>query len=154
MESQLNPQEARAALEEVNASRAEIADRLYTPWWYHPILGLLIGGLVAVAGSGARLVIVWGAAAAFALGALLLATAYRRIAGVWADGFTAGPRSRRSAQVAFAVGVVIAGTGAVLGLGFELWWPATVAGAVLAVLTVVWGRHYDTLLRADLREAA
>ncbi|WP_157975162.1 hypothetical protein [Glycomyces dulcitolivorans] len=153
MESQMNPQEARAALDAVDESRSGIADRLYTPWWYHPILGLLVGGLIAVAGSGARLAIVWGAVAAFALGVLLLATAYRRIAGVWAD-YSAGPRSRRSAQVAFAVGVIIAATGASVGLGFDLWWPATVAGGIIAVLTVVWGRHYDTLLRADLRETA
>ncbi|MFB9659831.1 hypothetical protein ACFQS3_08690 [Glycomyces mayteni] len=154
MESRMNPEEARAALADVDRTRSDIADRLYTPWWYHPILGVLIGGLAAVAGSGARLAIVWGAVGAFAIGAYLLATAYRRITGVWVDGYSGGPRSRRSAMNAVFIGIAIAAVGAVFGLGFELWWPSVAAGIVLAVLTTVWGRHFDRLLRADLREAA
>ncbi|MEU6857370.1 hypothetical protein AB0B28_00635 [Glycomyces sp. NPDC046736] len=154
METHMNPEEARAALAAVEQSRSEVADRLVTPWWYHPILGILVGGLSAVAGSGAGLAIVWGAVALFGIGIYLLATAYRRLTGVWVGGYEGGPRSRRSVMVATVVGVAIVGTGAVVGLGLDLWWPSTVAGVVVAVLTVVWGRRFDALLRADLRESA
>ncbi|THV28958.1 hypothetical protein [Glycomyces paridis] len=154
MESKMNPQDAQVALAAVEQSRSDIADRLVTPWWYHPILGLLVGGLGAVAGSGARLAVVWGAIAAFGVGVYLLATAYRRLTGVWADGMSGGPRARRSVTVAGIVGVAIMGGGAITGLGLELWWPSTVAGAVIAVLTVVWGRHFDEVLRSELRESA
>ncbi len=154
MESRLNPREARAALDAVAESRSDIADRLCTPWWYHPILGVLCGGLIAVAGSGTPLPVLLGAIAVFGLGVLMLVTVYRRIAGVWVHDHAAGPRARRSALAAAVVGIVIAAAGAAFGLGFDLWWPPIAAGALIAVLTVVWGRHFDTLLRAYLRESA
>src|SRR5699024_12311806 len=38
----------RDALADVAASRGSVADRLVTPWWYHPILGALIAAIVLV----------------------------------------------------------------------------------------------------------
>ena len=39
------PAEALAA---VRAARADLARRAKAPLWYHPVLGLLTGGLIAV----------------------------------------------------------------------------------------------------------
>ena len=48
METDPGRADAAAALDLVAASRAALADRLVTPWWYHPALGVLVGGLVGV----------------------------------------------------------------------------------------------------------
>jgi hypothetical protein len=39
----IDPDEAAAALHHVDAGRQHVADRLVTPAWYHPVLGLLAG---------------------------------------------------------------------------------------------------------------
>jgi hypothetical protein len=153
MESRLNPQEARDALAAVEQSRSDIADRLYTPWWYHPILGILVGALIAVAGFTFNPVYTGGALVAFSIGVFLLVLIYRRKAGVWADG-TAGPRARRQAIIAGVVGGILALSSYALVLVVGTWWPAVTIGALLAVLTGVWGRHFDKVLRADLRGTA
>jgi hypothetical protein len=36
-----SPDEARASLDDVRRMDAELADRLVTPWWYYPGLGLV-----------------------------------------------------------------------------------------------------------------
>ena len=36
-----SPEEARASLENVRRMEADLADRLVTPWWYYPGLGLV-----------------------------------------------------------------------------------------------------------------
>ena len=36
-----SPEEALASLEDVHRMEADLADRLVTPWWYYPGLGLV-----------------------------------------------------------------------------------------------------------------
>jgi hypothetical protein len=49
-----NPLDAPAALNAVARARADVADRLVTPWWYHPILGVLIAQHALVQGFDNR----------------------------------------------------------------------------------------------------
>ena len=85
-------------------ARAAAADRLVTPWWYHPVLGLLCAAYVAAVSFGST---VWRAVAValFALGCGALARAYQRLTGVWSSGFHPG-RSRRWA-IATAITLVL-----------------------------------------------
>ena len=51
MESDTGPRPAynpRDALADVAATRSSVADRLITPWWYHPALGVILAALVLV----------------------------------------------------------------------------------------------------------
>ena len=57
-------------LAEVEAARAELARRAVAPLWYHPALGLLTGGLVAV--QGTQLSFVGAYYAAFSIGLVML----------------------------------------------------------------------------------
>src|SRR5699024_1798354 len=69
------------ALDEVAAARRRLAERLYTPWWYHPVLGLLLGTLVLQVGGAL------GRPAMFlipvpVLGIIVLGRIYRRLSGI------------------------------------------------------------------------
>jgi hypothetical protein len=154
MESRVNPEEAQAALAAVEQSRSDIAARLYTPWWYHPILGVLVGGLAAVATSGIHIASVVGVLAVYAAGIAGLVTAYRRKAKVWINGYDAGPNSRRSLMRLTAAVLVLVIAGAAFSIGMEIRWTAIVTGLVVAAVITVWGRHFDQVLRAELRESA
>ena len=48
MASGVPRQDTEAPLDAVHSARASLAVRVGTPWWYHPVLGPLLGGLVAV----------------------------------------------------------------------------------------------------------
>ncbi|MFG3340397.1 hypothetical protein [Glycomyces sp. NPDC048151] len=154
MESELTPQEAQAALAAVHESRSDMADRLITPWWYHPVLGVLVGGLVAVATSGVAFPILIGVLAVYGVGLYLLVTAYRRKARVWLSGFDGGPKSRRSATAMLVATLAITIAGSVFSIGLEIRWTALLTGLAVAAAVTVWGRHYDKVVRAELREAS
>jgi hypothetical protein len=154
MESQLDPQAARAALDAIDESRSDMADRLITPWWYHPVLGLLVGGLVTVATAGIPFTALMGVIAVYAVGLTLLVTAYRRKARVWVGFWDGGPKSRRSAALLLAVLLVITVVGAAVGIGMEIRWVAPVTGLAVAATMTLWGRHLDTIMRAEARETS
>jgi hypothetical protein len=154
MESRVNPEEAQAALAAVEQSRSDIAARLYTPWWYHPILGILVGGLLALAIGDVPFAVLLGALPVYGLGLAALVTVYRRRSGVWVNGTQAGPRSLRSLLRMGAYLIVTAIVGAAFSIGMEIRWTAWITGLVVALSLTVWGRHFDQLMRADLRESA
>lgn len=154
MESQLSPEEAQAALAAVQESRADVADRLITPWWYHPVLGLLVGALIAVATSGVEFSTLLGVLAVYAVGVYLLMSAYRRKARVWMSGFNGGPRARRSLTWLLVVTLAIVIAGSVFSIGLEIRWTALLTGLAVALTMTLWGRGYDRVVRAELREAA
>jgi hypothetical protein len=154
MESQLSPQEAQAALAAVDESRSDIADRLITPWWYHPVLGVLIGGLITVATIGVDFTILIGVLAVYAVGIYLLMSAYRRKTGVWMNGFGGGPKARRTMMLLFATTLAITIIGSVFSNGLEIRWTAVLTGLAVALTMTFWGRHYDNVLRAELRETS
>jgi hypothetical protein len=69
----------------VRAGRSAAADRLVTPWWYHPILGLLMAGLLVAYGIGSMWV-VGATLVIFLAGLAALVSAYRNQTGVWVSG--------------------------------------------------------------------
>ncbi|WP_120004267.1 hypothetical protein [Nesterenkonia muleiensis] len=144
------------ALDEVIAARRRLADRLYTPWWYHPVLGLLLGLLILQLGG------VLGRPAMFlmpvpALGIITLGRIYRRLSGIDLYGAAApdgGQRGRSLLAVYVCVLIVSFAAGFVLSNRLGIEWTAWAIAALVAVGTVAVGRTYDGLLREQLRSAA
>jgi hypothetical protein len=136
----------------INEARAALADRLITPWWYHPILGLLLVGYVAGIGLGNTAVRSL-AAMLFVVGCLTLARAYRRLTGVWVSGFAAGRASRWAIALGVLVGVTAVAAWSI-GYWTQLAWPVWCLAAVAFIGAVVLGRQFDVALRAQLRAAA
>lgn len=148
----LGHDEAVEALGQVEAGRGQMADRLITPVWYHPALGLLVGGLIASA-EWRSLAVTGSAFLVYSVGIGVLVSSYRRLTGIWVSGFRRGPAGRVSVLLA-GVLYVIAGIAAILDLGLGLR-GAFVAGGVLAtVAVIVLGRRFDAALGAELRAAA
>lgn len=148
--------EAAAALDLVDASRTQIADRLITPWWYHPALGSVFGAFFmihAVDSRGLRYVLIL----AWAVVGVAVVDAYRRRTGLsragtglWVNGFPTG-RARREATALVTV-LVALGLAAVVLDGAAGWVAAPVVAGVLAVpCVIVLGRRLDRALREDLR---
>ncbi|RSM58373.1 hypothetical protein DMB66_29310 [Actinoplanes sp. ATCC 53533] len=133
----------------IAAARAAVADRLITPMWYHPIFGLLLAGYVLGVSLGdttARLI----TSLLFAGGCLALASAYRRLTGVWISGFEAGPASRWAVALGVLLGALVA-AGWAITYWTGLSWPAWCLAAVAFAAGNVLGRKFDTALRAQLR---
>ncbi|GAB6902953.1 hypothetical protein [Kineosporia succinea] len=130
-------------------ARAAVAERYITPWWYHPVLGVMIAVYVtafALGGTVVKLV----AAAVFVLAATRLASTYRRITGVWINGLEAGRASRWSKLVGLVMAVDLAGS---WGLHFTtgLVWPVLVLQPFAVVAVVLMGRRFDEAVREQLR---
>ncbi|MHA7176820.1 hypothetical protein ACX80D_09205 [Arthrobacter sp. Sr24] len=145
-----NAHEAQAALNAIEGARSSAADRLVTPWWYHPILGLLAAGFVVAYTIGGIWVSVI-AGLVFFLGIGILMGSYKKKTGMWINGLTAGKASRWTIPLAVTM---IAGMGgayylhAVHGLN----WPAWIAGGLIFIAVNLFGRRFDVALRAQLRE--
>lgn len=141
---------ASDALSLVSGARAAAADRLVTPWWYHPILGLLIGSYFLASSLGDRTVQL--IAAVVMLGGVgILVAAYKRLTGVWISGFRAGRASRWSYAIA-AVLVIAIIAGSAVASSTSRTWPYWVTAVAMAVAVVLMGRRFDVALRAQLRE--
>lgn len=138
-----------ASLKAVADARRAAADRLVTPWWYHPILGALFAGYAVTIALGNAWVLLAGLVVFFA-GLALLVGAYRRRTGIWLSGFEAGGATKW----AYLMGVV-GGLGIVAAVLLSytdmsdawVWAVAVVMGAAIIPI----GRTYDRELRADLR---
>lgn len=142
-------QEAREALAAVEDARASAADRLLTPGWYHPILGLLAAVfVVAMTISGTWVTI--GVAVVYFIGLGILMGVYKQKTGLWINGLRAGKASWWTLPLML---IMIAGMGGAYYLHVEkgLHWPGWVAGAVVFAAVNVFGRLFDGALRADLR---
>ena len=150
MESVLDPQGAADALDLVKSTRSELADRLITPWWYHPILGLMAAWVIAAPATHS--IVVWYAAMAlFAVGCGLLARTYRAKTGVWVSGTNAGTASRWAWALALVL-VAAGGFSALAAILFDAW-PVSIAVALAQIpVTVLIGRRFDDVLRRQLRE--
>lgn len=142
-----NPQ---AALDAIGRARADVADKLITPWWYHPVLGLLAAGFVLLYAFGNVIALIAGIALYFA-GIGFLIASYRKMTGLQVNGLRPGKASRWAWGL---VGLFVAGTlaGVVFARFFEVSWPAWLAAGVLFTAVIVLGRGYDAALRAELRE--
>lgn len=141
--------EAAEALAMAAGARRSAADRLVTPWWYHPALGILLGGYLVAFSSWNALVIGIAVPLFFAgLGALVYA--YRRLTGVWISGFAAGRASRWAYAVSVVVFVCMI-AGLAISRATSLMWPSWCLAAVACMTIILIGRKFDTELRAQLR---
>ncbi|MDG4827329.1 hypothetical protein O7635_36260 [Asanoa sp. WMMD1127] len=135
----------------VDDARAAVADRLVTPWWYHPALGILLAGYVvgiSFGNSGVKI----ASGLLFAAAVVALGNLYRRRTGVWVSGFQAGRASRWAIALGVLIGAVVL-TAWAIGSYTRLDWPVWVLAAVGFVGTVLIGRRFDSALRAQLRAA-
>jgi hypothetical protein len=149
-----SPEGARSAADQLaslDLGRAALADRLVTPWWYHPVLGVLLGGLVLAYGTLPINVLTLALLPYFG-GLWLLARAYQAKTGIWLSGWTI-PAGRP-----WALALAVVGAGCMLLALVAHWagWgpmvPASAAGLAFAA-TVVGGWQYDRAIRADLRSS-
>lgn len=139
--------DARRSLDAIGTSRQEIADRLTTPAWYYPALGILVAQMVVVFGLYGTLAASLSAAL-MAVGAGVLVGIYAAQSGVVAK----FPTTMRAGLMLalFAVGMLVP-------LGFVVFADdlsaSTVALLALAafVSTVALGIAYDAAYRAGLR---
>jgi MFS family permease len=145
----VGPHEAAAALESIDESRAVVADRLVTPAWYHPVLGLLAGGLITSA-EAHRWWVFLSALVVYAVGCGVLVSSYRKLTGIWVSGLRRGPAGRVSLWLMAGL-YADAGLAALLDLALGLRGAFVVGGVVAVGLVVVLGRRFDEALRTELR---
>lgn len=146
-ESAPSAAEARAALDSLDTDSSQLAARLVTPWWYHPILGAMVAGAIgaqSLPGVSSTIVI-----ALIIIWIPFLIKAYTSRYKVWMSG-PAGPRSRRMMVLLVVTLIVLMASGALMKIGgLSPWW--VLVPAVLGFLaTVGLGRRYDAALRSDL----
>jgi hypothetical protein len=115
--------EASAALDEAEASRAALAGRIATPPWFFTSMGAAIAVQIGTTAAGASDVTVWllvaGVTVLAAVAGIQLAR-FRRLNGVWLGGFA----SR-----------VVFGTGTVASVSYA----AALGGAIWAAYGSRWG---------------
>lgn len=150
------PYDPRDALSDVAATRASVADRLVTPWWYHPALGVILAALVLGGTFDIHDAIRLPVLLACAIGIGALVGAYQRTTGLWVDVRNLGPTSMRwwaahLAMVAVIVGISLLPSIADVTLPV---WLAALLPLVILVGTIVLGRRLDDALRADIRSGA
>jgi hypothetical protein len=142
-----SPEEALASLEDVHRMEADLADRLVTPWWYYPGLGLveaLIVSSMAFPDVLRALALVVGVA-----GIGLLVSAYRRLTGLgMSNQYFALARGWSLALVV----VILLAFGVVLLVDRPV--VTAVTAVVVFVATVVLGRRADSAVRYRLRHGA
>lgn len=144
-----SPADAARMLAEVDAARTDMARRAVAPVWYHPALGLLIGGLVAV--QGQSLWIIGPYYAVFLLGLMGLVHAYRAHTGVWINGY------RKGRTMVVAVGLAALVTTIMLGSAWlsrerGLAVAPVIGGLLVALLTTGGGFVWEMAYRRDLRD--
>jgi hypothetical protein len=149
MENDEDLDRVRAALAAVDATRASVADRLVTPWWYHPTLGLLAAAYLVGYALGDT-VVRMSVLIAFFVGLGALVSVYRRRTGVWVSGHRAGAATRWAVAMGVSAVVVVV-TAMVVHAATGLLWPVWACAAVLFVLIVALGRRFDARLRSELR---
>lgn len=144
-------EDALRMMAEVEAANADLAERAKAPVWYHPTLGLLMGGLCAV--QAAPIAGMFAYYAVFIAGLILLVRSYIKHTGLWIGGYRAG-RTRL-----VAVGLAVITTGLMLlsawlfhDRGERL--APFVFGGLVAVAVTIGGFVWEAAFRADLRKDA
>ena len=142
-------EDALRMLAEVEAANGDLAQRAKAPTWYHPALGLLMGGLVAVQGQGIPAKIVYYAV--FLAGLALLVRAYKRHTGLWINGYRAG-RTRWVAVGLATITTLCMLIAVWLERDRGLTTAPLIFGAIVAVLVTIAGFVWEAAFRADLRD--
>ncbi len=149
--AQPSPADAARMLAEVNAARTEMARRAVAPVWYHPALGLLVGGLVAV--QGQPLWILGLFYAVFGLGLAGLVRAYRARTGLWVNGYRKGRTMIVSlGMAALVVAIMLGSTWLIRSHGLTM--APFVAGVLAAIVMTAGGFLWEVAYRRDLQDGA
>lgn len=145
----ISSQEAAQALAAIEGARSAAADRLTTPWWYHPVLGLLAAVFVVAYTIGGTVIMV-SVAVVYFLGLGILMGTYKKKTGLWVNGLRAGKASWWTLPL---VVIMLGGMGVAYYFHAErgLDWPAWVAGLIVFVAVNIFGRLFDVALRNDVR---
>jgi hypothetical protein len=141
--------DAARMMAEVRAANAELARRAVAPVWHHPALGLLAGGLIAMLGQPAPLILAYEAV--FGLGCWLLVVAYKRRTGLWVSGYRKG-RTRWLALALGAAYAVVAVTVLWAYRQMGVTWAPYAGGGLVAVVTTIQGFVWEAAFRRDLRD--
>ena len=143
--------DARAALDAVDADSARLSERVIGPWWYHVGLGLAVAAIVGAQALEGTMSVVLVALAIIAIP--LLVGVYQRHHGVWPAPGT-GRATRRLQRTL----VMVCGVAFVAALVFRILdappWPTLVVAAAAGLAVVALGFAYDRALAAELRAAA
>lgn len=150
----------QAQLDAIAGAGSAMARRLYTPWWYHPAIGLLLTALILALGLAPSSILAMVTVLVLVSMAAIIA-AYRRITGValiGKDG-TTGTASPRMRGLQIGVSLVFALGFAVVAIirfaldGSPAWLVVAIAAAMPVAYTLL-GRAYDRALRTHLRGEA
>ncbi len=142
-------EDALRMLAEVEAANADLAERAKAPVWYHPALGLLMGGLVAVQAAPIPAKLAYYGV--YVAGLVLLMRAYKRHTGMWINGYRAG-RTRWVAVGLAGLAILCAAIAVWLERERHLEAAPLVFGAIVAVLVTIGGFVWEAAFRADLRD--
>ncbi|WP_310726704.1 hypothetical protein [Streptomyces sp. N2A] len=149
--TRLDPATARAALDGVSGARARIADRIKSPWWYHPGIGLSLAFAFASPSIDWDL-IPYGVILGVGLIPMLLAFLLKRSTGVGVDHYmaTEGTRHLAMKYSLLLTGLIV--TGAVLQWAVGLRWAMAGCGLAAFLLTTFTGHRIEQALHRDVRE--
>lgn len=151
MHEPISPAEARTALDQVDAARADLAHLGLCPPWRHAAFGIVMGLLIM--GQGVHAPWMWLLYAAGAAGALVIALHDRRKYGVFVNGY------RRGRTRIVALGMVAA---MLVVMGLEVWLReigqplalrvalAALSAAGASWLSVIWNRTFRREMLAGL----
>lgn len=139
--------EARDALSGLRADDANLAQRLVTPRWYHPLLGVIVALIISSQALPSPASLILLPVALFALPALVLV--YRRRYGLWFS-LPAGPRSRRVYRVMMMIIVPCFAAMVVVKVAPVAYGWVLLPAAVGLVTPMVLGPRYDELFRQEL----
>ncbi|HHW82355.1 MAG TPA: hypothetical protein GX743_00835 [Actinomycetales bacterium] len=141
---------AADALRDVEAARASTATHMATPWWYHPILAVILGVTTLMIGLDLALPIALGILAVVAIAIGVLIAAYRHVSGGWISFRQAGPRSRPlwyAYASSMAVLIILA---VIANHVLHLPWVAWMAAAFVFLATISAGPVIDRKVLEDI----
>lgn len=142
---------AQQALDDIAVGNRAIADRLVTPRWYHPVLGLGYAGFILGLGLLPK---PWNLLVVplFLILCGLLVRAYRSLTGIWVRPAMSHPSGRL--WMAYSVITCVCLIPALLSVSRLVQvpvWLLVTAAAIGLVATLILGPRLDQLMRAELR---